>query len=326
MKSKKLKKIYFLFLFTFAAYTLADTFILTKTYAEVDNLNVNTSSLQEIKGTSEEIQYSEKENSSEDYNSMENIRSEINLTQWEDAEIVGEYSSDNLSIIIYKFIENNTTVYTADVKVNSMANFKTAFAENSYGSNITEKTSSIAKEVQAILAINGDFYGAQEKGYVIRNGEAYRDTSNYDEDILVLYQDGNMEVVQAEDFSVEELIERGAWQSWSFGPTIVEDGKIRVSQNEEVGKAMASNPRTAIAMVEKGHYIFIVSDGRTEESEGLSLYQLAEIIEKLGAKTAYNLDGGGSSTMVFKDELINKPTTNGNINERKVSDIIYLGE
>lgn len=89
---------------------------------------------------------------------------------------------------------------------------------------------------------------------------------------------------------------------------------------------MASNPRTAIGIIDNLHYVFVVSDGRTEESEGLSLLELAEFMEGLGVETAYNLDGGGSSTMYFNGEVINTPTTNGrSVKERSVSDIVYIG-
>ena len=74
------------------------------------------------------------------------------------------------------------------------------------------------------------------------------------------------------------------------------------------------------------HYMFVVSDGRTDESAGLSLSQLAEFMQGLGVVTAYNLDGGGSSTMYFNGEVINNPTTSGrSIKERSVSDIVYSG-
>ena len=63
-----------------------------------------------------------------------------------------------------------------------------------------------------------------------------------------------------------------------------------------------------------------------EESAGLSLSQLAEFMKCLGVVSAYNLDGGGSSTMYFNGEIINNPTTNGrSIKERSVSDIVYIG-
>lgn len=101
---------------------------------------------------------------------------------------------------------------------------------------------------------------------------------------------------------------------------------IRHQVNQGKGQAMASNPRTAIGIIDENHYIIVVSDGRTSESEGLSLYQLAEVMKSYGAKTAYNLDGGGSSTLYFNGQVINKPTTGGNkISERAVSDIVYIG-
>jgi hypothetical protein len=126
--------------------------------------------------------------------------------------------------------------------------------------------------------------------------------------------------------TAQELVNQGVWQAFSFGPGLVSEGKVSVSTDAEVGRAMASNPRTAIGLIDNNHYLFVVSDGRTQESEGLSLYQLAQFMKSLGAKTAYNLDGGGSSTMVFQGSLINKPTTSGrDIRERKVSDIVYIG-
>ena len=124
----------------------------------------------------------------------------------------------------------------------------------------------------------------------------------------------------------EELIKNGVVDVLSFGPGLVDDGVISVNEGDEVGKAMASNPRTAIGYIDKNHYVFVVSDGRTSESTGLSLYQLANFMKTLGVDKAYNLDGGGSSTMIFNGNLINNPTTNGNrISERSVSDIVYIG-
>jgi exopolysaccharide biosynthesis protein len=69
--------------------------------------------------------------------------------------------------------------------------------------------------------------------------------------------------------------------------------------NSEVDQSMTSNPRTAIGIIDNLHYVFVVSDGRTSQSAGLTLYELANIMKDLGCTTAYNLDGGGSSTMYF---------------------------
>ena len=120
-------------------------------------------------------------------------------------------------------------------------------------------------------------------------------------------------------------VEDGVVNLLAFGPALVENGEIVVNTKSEVGQSMASNPRTAIGIIDENHYIIIVSDGRTSESQGLSLYEMAEVMKSYDVKTAYNLDGGGSSTMYFNGQVINKPTTNGNISERAVSDIVYIG-
>ena len=219
-------------------------------------------------------------------------------------------------------------VHAAEVKADSTY-LKTAFAQGSYGKNVTATTSDIAESVNAILAINGDYYGAQEKGYVIRNGKLYRSTAVSGREDLVIYKDGSFGIINESEVTAEQLIAKGAVQTLSFGPALVEGGKVSVDSDDEVGRAMASNPRTAIGIKSDGTYIFVVSDGRTDESEGLSLLQLAEFMKSLGAETAYNLDGGGSSTMVFNGNVVNTPTGggigNGSGSERKVSDIVYIG-
>ncbi|RSJ19851.1 phosphodiester glycosidase family protein [Streptococcus intermedius] len=237
------------------------------------------------------------------------------------------YKDDNVSINLTTKTVSNTKVYIADIMVSSPKYLKTALAQNTYGNNVTAKTSVTAANNNAILAINGDFYGANTTGYVIRNGVVYRNTiredaSNGD---LAIYKDGSFGIVYENDVSAEDLVKNGVVNLLAFGPTLVNNGKITVSSNSEVGQSMASNPRTAIGIIDKNHYVIVVSDGRTSESQGLSLYQLAQVMKSYGVKTAYNLDGGGSSTLYLNGKVINKPTTNGTISERAVSDIVYIG-
>ena len=238
------------------------------------------------------------------------------------------YKDDNISINLTETRVNNTQVYVADITLSSSDYLKTAFAQNAYGTNVTAKTSVTAADNNAILAVNGDYYGANSTGYVIRNGVVYRDTVREDSSNgdLAIYKDGSFKVIYEDQISAEQLVNYGVVNLLAFGPALVENGEIAVDTNTEVGQAMASNPRTAIGMIDENHYIIVVSDGRTSESEGLSLYQLAEVMKSYGAKTAYNLDGGGSSTLYFNGQVINKPTTGGNkISERAVSDIVYIG-
>ncbi|MBR0092175.1 MAG: phosphodiester glycosidase family protein [Lachnospiraceae bacterium] len=235
------------------------------------------------------------------------------------------YEDENISIQITQYETNDTTVYVADVTLSSAEYLQTAFAQNAYGKNVKAETSEIAAQNGAILAVNGDFYGSRNRGYVIRDGVLYRDSSNGNEG-LALMSDGSFTFYNEGEVSAADLLAEGAMETWSFGPALLVDGEIQVSETEEVGKAKASNPRTAIGIIDDLHYVLVVSDGRTNASEGLSLYELASFLQSIGVKDAYNLDGGGSSTMVFNGTVVNNPTTGGNsIDERSVSDIVYIG-
>jgi exopolysaccharide biosynthesis protein len=236
------------------------------------------------------------------------------------------YSDDNMTINVTTERVNGTTVYVADITVSDPSLLQTALASGTYGRNYTETTSSQASDNNAIFAINGDYYGFRDTGYVIRNGVLYRDTAAADTDALVIDSDGNMSSVIQSDTTAQALLDSGAQQVLSFGPTLVENGEVVVDEDAEVGQATTSNPRTAIGQISENHYIVVVSDGRTSASTGLSLYELATVFKDHGATYAYNLDGGGSSTMVLNGRVINQTVGgSGGSSERAVSDILYFG-
>lgn len=235
------------------------------------------------------------------------------------------YQDENISIEITTSRTSNTTYYIADIQLSDADYLKTALANDTYGRNIKDKTSSIAEANNAIFAINGDYYGFRDYGYVIRNGMLYRGVANENNEALMIDENGDFLIINESEISAEELLADGAWQVLSFGPALIESGEIMVGENDEVAQAMTSNPRTAIGQIDELHYIIIVSDGRTSESEGLTLYELAQIMKEYNCRTAYNLDGGGSSTMYFNGEIINNPTSGRSNGERSVSDIVYIG-
>lgn len=237
-----------------------------------------------------------------------------------------EYQDGNISIRLSAYRVEDSAVYVADIQLASPEYLKTALADNAYGKNLTEKTSVMARSAGAILAINGDYYGVQESGYVLRNGVLYRDTPVSGKEDLVIFADGSFRIIREDEISAQSLLEAGAEQILSFGPALVENGEVSVEKGQEVSRAKSGNPRTAIGIVGENHYVFVVSDGRTSDSQGLSLYELAEFMQSLGVTTAYNLDGGGSSTLYFNGQVVNQPTTNGKkIQERSVSDIVCIG-
>ena len=328
---------------SFTVYVVLDTFVITRVYGAVEpTASAYTASVDESETTgsvtietettgtaaaesSSSVKRSKKKSSSS--GTAERASAETAETTVEAAvSTENTYQDENISVTLTEYTVNDTAVYVADVTLSSADYLKTALAQGLYGKNVTESTSDMAEDNNAILAINGDYYGAQEKGYVLRNGVLYRSTAAKNQEDLVIYADGSFQIINESEVTAEELLADGAVQILSFGPALVTDGEISVTTDEEVGQAKSSNPRTAIGVIDDLHFLFVVSDGRTDESEGLSLYELASFMESLGAETAYNLDGGGSSTMVFNGTLINNPTSTGNsIRERSVSDIVYIG-
>ena len=239
------------------------------------------------------------------------------------------YDDGSISIRISTMRRLDTDIYIADITVDDPDCLRTALAGNAFGRNLTDTTSSIAREHNAILAINGDYYGFRDAGYVMRGGYLYRELAANDQnqEDLVILEDGTLQILAEVDYTAQEMQEMEARDIFSFGPGLIIDGQISVREGEEVDRAQVTNPRTAIGVLSPLHYIFVVSDGRTDESVGLSLLELAQLMQDLGCTLAYNLDGGGSSTIWFNGKVLNRPTTFGDkISERKVSDIIYIGK
>ncbi len=244
------------------------------------------------------------------------------------------YSSDDIQIQIDQ-VETGSgsdkiTYFVADVVLKDASSLKSAFADNSFGTNITEVTSDIASSNDAIFAINGDYYGFRDDGVIIRNGTVYRDDPV--RDAMALFGDGTMQTYNEEEVSSDELLAQGVTNTLSFGPILIQDGQItsdfssvKIDTNFGNRSIQNANPRTAIGMIAPNHYVFVVVDGRNEGySRGMTLTELADLMQDLGATEAYNLDGGGSSTMYFMGRVVNNPQ--GKNQERGVSDILYIKE
>ncbi|MBP2412851.1 exopolysaccharide biosynthesis protein [Arthrobacter stackebrandtii] len=244
------------------------------------------------------------------------------------------YTSDQGTLAIKAVTSGsgNTALayFTADLRLTDATVLRSAFAQNKFGENITATTSTIAEENGAVFAINGDYYGFRDTGIVIRNGVAYRDKGAREG--LAFHRDGTVEVYDETAVNAEALVAAGVWNTLSFGPSLIEGGSIRdgiaeveVDTNFGNHSIQGLQPRTAVGVLGPNHLVFVVVDGRAPGySTGVTMTELAQIMLDLGAVTAYNIDGGGSSTMYFNGHLVNKPL--GRDQERGTSDILYLGK
>ena len=253
---------------SFVTYSFLDTFIITKKYdvsfdfqnddaasyfsfsfAEMESIPETNSSSENTSSSSQNNSSSNNQNSSSQNNnsSSQNSSSEPvieNSPYYEDLtkeqiaalftkEVVFEpkkhYSDPNVYVDISTGrFEDYTDYYAADIRIRSLSYLKAGLAYDTPGENYNEKTSDICNRHKGIIAINGDTYGSQRNGYVIRNGQIIRNSKNLTRkkaEDLAIYANGTFEIFNENDYSLEEIAARGAWQVYSFGPGLISEGK-----------------------------------------------------------------------------------------------------
>ena len=242
------------------------------------------------------------------------------------------YEAENISITIdrwcYAFNRTECRFFVADIVVKDPSQLQTAFAGEKYTASAAEATSEIAARHNAVLAVNGDYYNYKDNyGMIIRNGTLYRSAAST-RDHLLVYADGTFKALYAADYAKEageQHLADGVVQSFAFGPLLVDDGRITELPEKYIisTKDTAREPRTAIGMVDKNHVVVIVADGRRNgwSEKGMTLQELQQLFIEQGCQIAYNLDGGGSTSLVFNGERINRSSGS---RERDVSDIVYF--
>ncbi len=227
------------------------------------------------------------------------------------------YQSDSVCVTLEQLDYEDAVVYLADIYVQELACFATAFADKFEGRNAYADV--IAAKHNAIIAISGDYYATDQRGPIVRNGVWYRKTARGDEDVCTLGYDGILRVYTEGDKKGAALLGTELYQCWMFGPALLdEQGAAMTAFNS---KLTARNPRAALGYYEPGHYCFLVADGRQSGySRGLTLRALSALFAELGCAAAYNLDGGQTAIMATAEARVNQPTEGG----RVVSDILYI--
>ena len=233
------------------------------------------------------------------------------------------YDSDKMNIEIEHIVKDEAKIemWVATVKINDPSQLKSAFAGNEFTSDKKERTSTIAKKNNAVLAIDGAAVGFNTNGRVIRDGVIYRD-SDLDCDPLIIKENGDLEVFEYGEKTAQEILDLGGVQTYDFGPTLIKDNEIVDNYGEWY--RTTKDPHTVIGQKGPLEYVVLVADGRSKKSDGISLYYAAVELQNRGCYIGYNLDGGGSTTLYFNGEVLNNPSDI--IGERRISDILYFKE
>lgn len=232
------------------------------------------------------------------------------------------YISSNINVTIDIQEIDGVHYYLADIYVADQKYFRTAFAgEDPDVMGDRQMSDLIAQENGAIISITGDHcVDNKDTGVVIRNGSSYADNKP-SSDQFVMFYDGTMKSYSPGDFNYDEVVAAGAYQVWSWGPMLLQNGQPMTEFNmpDQIG---ASNPRAAVGYYEPGHYCFLVVGGRMDGySEGCTLEALSQYMYNLGCTEAYNLDGGRSAEMVFMGQMLNVQ-----VGRREATDILFVGE
>lgn len=251
------------------------------------------------------------------------------------------YSSPNVSIQLnYESYETNRldtsengahrkygtkiSYVLADIYIGDITCLQTCFGQDTYGVGYSEKLTDMSARMKSILAVNGDSYSNsrhRDNGTIIRNGVVYR-AQPTDMETCVLNWDGTMKIYTPQETDAQGMIDNGAYQSWIFGPSLLDDAGKAKTSFLTWDYIRESHPRTAIGYYEPGHYCLLVVDGRQDGSRGMFLEEMASLFEQLGCKAAYNLDGGHCSFMTMKDQVANHPYKP----EHEIEDGIFITE
>lgn len=252
-----------------------------------------------------------------------------NYTFREGEKTAASYADPSITVNIGWGRHEKTRYVYARVKIADPNQLRTKLASPLSSENTVVATS-LAKHVNAVIAINGDFAAKQVKGTVIRQGETLRMNSKGNRDVLLIDKNGDMHILEdANNEDIEVFLDE-AVNVFTFGPGLIIDGKAKygyVDRNIATNKAAQ---RMAICQTGPLEYMLITSEGPEDPgSTGLKLDAFVALLESFGdIKNAYNLDGGSCSTLVFRKRdgfwsKVNCPM-NGKI--RPVKDIIYFAD
>lgn len=241
------------------------------------------------------------------------------------------YRSENMYLSVTAQRVCDSDVYVADLYVRTAECLRRAFGGDAWNAS-SEKISTLAQKSGAVLALTGDSSHHLKAGYLVGNGQLWRSRGNNMRDLCVLYTDGSMKVYPAKpdhDHIGLEMEQGLIWQTFVFGPGLLDENSKALT-DFSASDVEPKNPRAVIGYYQPGHYCLVQVDGRGTfstlepgaDNEGMTMTELAQFMESIGCQAAYNLDGGQSAAMWFRDGVISTPYNNG----RAVGDAIVVCE
>ena len=233
-----------------------------------------------------------------------------------------EYSDPTIHVKIESGRVSGCDYWVADIKIGHASQLRPAPAD-SFSSNMVMPGTAIARRVNAILAIDGDYFCYTRKGFILRQGVVYCDKLEGRRDLLLIDEDGDFHFIHnaAEGEGVTEIDGKKIINAFFFGPILVQDGKLNKDYDFDEMTSFEPCQRMCIGQVGPLHYKVVCCAAPFRGSSGMKTRAFARLVLDLGIENAYNLDGGDSTMLIFKGEKINDVD---NPKTRDLADIIYF--
>ena len=235
------------------------------------------------------------------------------------------YCDETILVIAWKEAINNSACSFVEVKIAHGSQLRRALSDNTYGSSVYMYPTQMAQNANAVVAINGDFYGHRSCGITVYQRQLYRFNPRSLESCFFTAS-GDMIFTHVGELNTEDDVKRFVQDnditfSISFGPILVENGEKKTTNTYLVGEVDIQYSRAAIGQVDKLHYLLMSINEEGVYKNRVTINQAADLIYAKGVPNAYALDGGQTATIVMNGETFNRPDWG---NERIMTDIIYF--
>lgn len=236
-----------------------------------------------------------------------------------------EYQDESIRVMIEEGRFQGSDWTAVHIKISDPSQLRTLKAGR-YGSTQELPGAVMAKRVQSVLAIGGDFFVYHHDGYIVRQGNFYRNKPTGQHDVLVIDNQGDFHALLRPDKQAIEAFEASHKEAivnaFTFGPVLIKDGVVAEDRAQAKTDAVLAQ-RIALCQTGPLSYLVVCCEGpNSENSQGMSIPQFTELIASFpNVQTAYNLDGGSSATIVFKNTKINGAAA---YRSRPIGDIIYF--
>lgn len=236
------------------------------------------------------------------------------------------YLDDTILVICWKELIDGRVCSCVEVKIADASQFRRKLTEDYYGSSVNQYTTQMAASVNAVTAMNADYYMFRTYGIVVYQGEVYRYETSCD--TLFIDENGDFSFMRRFDNPGQEATQQFVYEnhiqfSLSFGPVLIENGEVQhlTDNYGGLGEMNMEYSRAAIGQYDTLHYLYMAVSHSNDGTPRATVNQFADIIATKNLRHAYNLDGGQTGEVVFNGKPYNHIDFG---NERLLSDCIYF--